>query len=166
MANRARQHVRLAGRHHLSPLVRQIRAGDTARRLIGQHHPHQARPNPAGFSFACASPPEAPHSAARACLAPPHPPAPGRAQRALKSLPPPRLAPWRQSHPRHRGARACPRLQAPVDTQAIVYLLCHGLRACFCCIKRRFETEKRQMSQRLFHSKPLKNHPFSYYYYK
>jgi hypothetical protein len=54
----------------------------------------------------------------------------------------------------------------PVDTQDSAYLLCHGLRACFCCIKRRFETEKRHLSQRLFHSKPLKSNAFPYYYYK
>jgi hypothetical protein len=59
-----------------------------------------------------------------------------------------------------------PAVAAPVDATDRAYLLCHGPRACFCCIKRRFETEKRRLSQRLFHSKPLKNHFFLYYYYK
>jgi hypothetical protein len=39
-----------------------------------------------------------------------------------------------------------PAVAAPVDATDSAYLLCHGLRACFRCIKRRFETEKRQMS--------------------
>jgi hypothetical protein len=59
-----------------------------------------------------------------------------------------------------------PAVAAPVDATDSAYLLCHGLRACFRCIKRRFETEKRHLSHPPFHSKPLKNHPFSYYYYK
>jgi len=56
-----------------------------------------------------------------------------------------------------------PAVAAPVDATDSAYLLCHGLSGCFHGKKRCFETEKRRLSQRLFHSKPLKNHPFSYY---
>jgi hypothetical protein len=59
-----------------------------------------------------------------------------------------------------------PAVAAPVDATGRACLLCHGLSACFRCQKGRFETEKRHLSQRLFHSKPLKSNAFPYYYYK